>query len=112
MSYVKGKPVGIKDQLENAGYVKMDKGTMDEKEGLLIDNILRGESQENGTFMYVSGLYKGSMVYISVPAASLDNFISITPEDLEQIRNEGLKLYVEKKMSKNGRAYFIAFIDD
>ena len=112
MAFVKGKPVGIKDQLENMGYVKMDKGTMDEKEGVLIAEILRGESAENGTFIYVAGSYKGNQVYVSVPAASIDNFISITPDDIDQIRNEGLKLYVEKKMSKNNRTYFIAYIDD
>lgn len=112
MSFIKGKPQSLKEQLENAGYVKMDKGTMEPGTGVLIDGVVVGESAENGTFVYVSGTYKGNMVYVSVPAASIDNFKTIDETDLDEIRHMGYKMYVEKKTSKENRDYFIAYIDD
>lgn len=114
MAFIRGKKKSIKEMLEEAGYVKLDKGTMDPKEGVEIDGVVKGESAENGTFVYVSGLYKGNMVYVSVPAASVDDFKEITSEDLEEIRRDNLKMFIEKKTSKSNppRDYFIAYIDD
>lgn len=114
MSFIRGKKKSLKEMLEDAGYVKLDKGTMDPKEGVEIDGVEKGESAENGTFVYVSGLYKGSMVYVSVPAASVEDFAQIDNEDLKEIRENHLKMFIEKKTSKSNppRDYFIAYIDD
>lgn len=114
MSFIRGKKKSLKEMFEDAGYVKLDKGTMDPKEGVLIDQIEMGESSENGVFIYVSGLYKGNMVYVSVPTASVQDFINIDKEDLEEIHREKLKMFVEKRTSKSNppRDYFIAYIDD
>ena len=114
MSFIRGKKKSLKEMLEDAGYVKLDKATMDPKEGVVIDGVEKGESAENGTFVYVSGLYKGSMVYVAVPTASVDDFKDITAEDLEEIRRDNLKMFVEKRTSKGNppRDYFVAYIDD
>lgn len=114
MSFIRGKKKSLKTMLEDAGYVKLDKGTMDPKEGVEIDGVYKGESAENGMFIYVSGLYKANMVYVAVPSASIEDFAGITDEDLEEIRKEKLKMFVEKHTSKGNppRDYFIAYIDD
>ncbi len=114
MAFIRGKKKSLKEMLEDAGYVKLDKGTMDPKEGVLIDGCCKGESQENGIFVYVSGLYKGNMVYVAVPSASVEDFAGITDEDLEEIRAEKLKMFIEKRTSKGNppRDYFIAYIND
>lgn len=110
MAFVKGKKRGISELLE--GYEKLNKAEIAPEEGILIDNVIKGTSQDNGDFVYVTGTYNSKPVYTAIPAASLDNFLGITAEDLEEIRSSGLKLYVESKVSKIGRQYFIAWIDE
>lgn len=114
MAFIRGKKKSLKVMLEDSGYVKLDKGTMDPKEGIEIIGICKGESQENGTFIYVYGTYKNDMVYTAVPTSSVEDFIGITDEDIEEIRNEHLKMFVEKHTSQGNppRDYFIAYIDD
>lgn len=114
MSFIRGKKKSLKVMLEDAGYVKLDKSTMEAKTGVEIDGVYKGESTENGVFIYVSGLYKGNMVYVAVPTASIEDFATITDEDVEEIRAEHLKMFVEKHTSKGNppRDYFIAYIDE
>lgn len=113
MSFIRGKRKSIKVMLEESGYVKLDKGTMEPGVGVEIDGVYKGESAQNGTFIYVSGLYKENMVFVSVPAASIEDFINIDDADMEEIRSEKLKMYVEKHTSQGTppRDYFIAYID-
>lgn len=106
--FTKGKKSGIKAQLE--GYTKLDKENISGP--VMIDNVIKGMSVDNGLFIYITGAYNGQMVYVSVPAASLDDFKDITTDDIEQIRAEGLQLYVESHTSQKGRLYYTAYIDD
>ncbi len=108
--FKKGKSLGFKELLE--GYNKLDKADIDPQEGILIDNVIKGFSEENGDYIYVTGSYMAKPVYVSVPAASLADFIGIDPTDLEEIRSNGYKMYVESRISKKGRQYFVAWIDD
>lgn len=108
MAFYKGKRTGLKAQLE--GYQKLDKENIFYP--IRIDNVVKGMSEENGLFVYVTGDYEGEKVFVSIPAASLDDFKDITADDLEQIREEGLHLYIESNTSKKGRLYYTAYIDD
>ena len=110
MAFKKGKSNTISEKLE--GYEKLDKSNIDPKEGILIDNVVKGYSEDNGDYIYVTGSYMAKPVYVSVPAASIEDFITIDPTDLEEIRRDGLKLYIESRISKKGRQYFLAYIDD
>ena len=108
--YVKGKRASIGDVIE--GYEKLEKGSIAAGEGIQIENIVRGVSADNGDFVYVTGSYKDLKVYVSIPAASLDDFLNIDEADLVQIRQENLKLYIDSHVSKKGRTYYTAYIDD
>ena len=108
--FKKGKQDSIKSLLE--GYEKLDKANIKAGEGVLIDNVIKGHSEDNGDFVYITGSYNGQPVFVSVPAASLDDFIKIDEMDLNQIKRDGLHFYVESCTSKKGRQYFIAWIDD
>lgn len=108
--FKKGRASGIKEQLE--GYEKLDKKNIQPGEGIIIDGIVKGYSEDNGDFVYILGSYKNIPVFVSVPAASLDDFIGIDQADVDEIRRDGLKFYVESKVSKKGRQYFVAWIDD
>ena len=108
MAFTKGKKEGPKAQLE--GFTKLDKEKFEEP--ILIENVIKGMSDENGLFIYVTGIHKGQDVFVSIPAASLDDFKDITADDIEQIRSEGLRLYIEANTSKKGRLYYTAYIDD
>lgn len=108
MAFNKGKRSGIKEQLE--GFEKLDKENV--KEPILIENVIKGISTENGLFIYVTGVHQGKDVFVSIPAASLDDFKDMDSEDIEQIRSDGLKLYIEANTSKKGRLYYTAYIDD
>ena len=110
MSFRKGKVEGIQEQLE--GYNKLDKANIKPTEGILIDNVIKGHSEDNGDFVIVTGSYEAKPVFVSIPAASLDQFIKIDAADVEEIRRDDLKLYVESRTSKKGRQYFVAWIDD
>ena len=106
--YKKGKVAGIKEQLE--GYERIKKE--DVKEPILIQNVVKGMSEENGLFIYVAGVHKGIDVCVAIPNASLSDFEGITSEDVEEIKRLGLKLYIESHTSKKGRLYYTAYIDD
>ena len=109
MAYKKGKPEGIKAKLE--GYQKLEKKDIVPGEGILIDNIIKGTSAEYGDFVYVTGSYQAKPVFVTIPAASLPDFWQIEADDIQTIRENGEKLYIESQHSKNGRDYFIAWID-
>lgn len=106
----KGKVAGIKDKLE--GFTKLDKALIAGGEGVLITDVVKGHSDDNGDFIYILGYYQSKPVFVSVPAASLEDFQGIDQADIEEITRNELKLYVESKTSKSGRQYFIAWIDD
>ena len=108
--FKKGKQDSITSLLE--GYNKLDKANIQAGKGVLIDNVIKGHSEDNGDFVYITGSYEAQPVFVSVPAASLDDFIKIDSDDLNVIRNSGLHFYVESCTSKKGRQYFIAWIDD
>ena len=108
--FKKGKVEGVKEKLE--GYTKLAKTEIEPGEGVLIDNVVKGFSEENGDFIIVTGSYKAKPVFVSVPAASREDFMEITPADLDTIRSQGLRFYVESRTSKKGRQYFVAWIDD
>lgn len=108
--FTKGKRASIGDAIE--GYEKLDKGSIAAGSGILIENVLHGVSEDNGDFVYVTGTYQGLKVFVSIPAASLDDFIKIDDADVEQIRRENLKLYIDSHASKKGRTYYTAYIDD
>lgn len=110
MAFKKGKTNSISEALE--GYTKLDKADIDQNEGILIDNVIKGYSPDNGDYIYVTGSYQAKPVYVSIPSASVENFITIDPTDIEEIRRDGLKLYIESRISKKGRQYFLAYIDD
>lgn len=109
MAFVVGKRNGIKELLD--GYTRINKADMVYDSGILIHNIIKGNSAENGDFVYVAGEYEGEKVFTAVPSASLENFLSITPEDIEEIKLNKYKMYIESRVSKNGRQYYIAWLD-
>ena len=109
MSFVVGKRNGIKELLD--GYTRINKADISAGTGILIENVIQGTSAENGDFVYVTGTYNGEKVFTAVPSASLDNFLSITPEDVEEIILNKYKMYVESRVSKSNRLYYIAWID-
>ncbi len=108
MAFKRGKTKGISELLE--GYEKIQK--CDIQEPILIDNVIKGYSEDNGVFIYVTGTHQSVPVFVSIPAASVDDFVEITESDLDEIRSEGLKLYVESHMSKKGRQYYTAYIEE
>lgn len=108
--FTKGKKTSLKERLE--GYNKLDKHDIEPGEGILIDDVLIGVSQENGYYAYVLGSYKTLPVYVSVPSSSIDDFVGINANDIEEIRLNNLKMYVEGRTSKKGRLYYIAWIDE
>ena len=108
MAFKRGKTKGIGELLE--GYTKIQKADIEEP--ILIDNVVKGFSEDNGVFIYVTGTHKSVPVFVSIPAASLDDFTEINESDLDEIRSEGLKLYVESHMSKKGRQYYTAYIEE
>ena len=105
--YKRGKVAGIKEQL--ADYERIKKEEV--KEPIVIQNIVKGMSEENGLFIYVAGLHQGQKVCVAVPNASLVDFKDITSDDVEEIKNLGLKFYLESHTSKKGRLYYTAYID-
>lgn len=105
--YKRGKVLGIREQLKD--YERISKEEL--KGGLLIDNIVKGVSEENGLFIYVAGTYDGKKVCVSVPSASLNDFKDIDANDIEEIRKLKLKFYLESYTSKKGRLYYTAYID-
>lgn len=108
--FTKGKVAGIKEKLE--GFTKLDKSAIAGGEGVLIKDVVKGHSDDNGDFIYVLGYYQEKPVFVSVPAASLEEFQGIDAADIDEITRNELKLYVESRTSKSGRQYFIAWIDD
>lgn len=108
--FKKGKIEGIKEKLE--GFVKLDKGSIAPGTGVAIADVVKGTSADNGDFIYILGYYAEKPVFVSVPAASLDDFAQITPEDVAEIKAAGLKFYVESRTSKANRQYFVAWIDE
>ena len=67
---------------------------------------------EQCDFVYVIGYYEEKPVFVSVPAASLDEFMAIDSTDIAEIKRDHLKMYVESRTSKSNRQYFVAWIDD
>lgn len=108
--FKKGKTTGIREKLE--GFAKLDKGAIAPGQGVLIADVVKGHSEDNGDFVYVLGYYEEKPVFVSVPAASLEDFQAIDSADIEEITRDDLKLYVESRTSKSGRQYFVAWIDD
>ena len=109
MSFVVGKRNGIKELLD--GYTRINKADVKAGEGILIENIIKGTSVENGDYVYVTGKYEGADVFTAVPSASVNDFLKITPEDIEEIKLNKYKMYIESRVSKNGRQYYIAWLD-
>lgn len=107
MAFKRGKTSGIGELLE--GYEKIQKP--DITEPILIDNVVKGVSEDNGLFIYVTGLHAGKKVFVSIPSASVEDFAEITAEDVAEIKRDGLRLYVESHTSKKGRLYYTAYID-
>ena len=105
--YKTGKVAGIKEQLD--GYERIKKDQV--KAPIVIENVVKGFSDENGLFIYVAGSMDGVEVCVSVPSASLDTFKDIDANDIEDIKSKGLKMYIESHTSKKGRQYYTAYID-
>lgn len=110
MAWKKGRNVSIGDQLK--GYEKIDKAKIPAGKGIIVENIIKGYSPDNGDYVYVLGDLDGSAVFTAVPAASLDEFMNITPEDLTEIKNGKVKFYVEERTSRSNRLYYVAWLDD
>lgn len=108
--FKKGKTEGIKEKLE--GFTKLKKDNIKPGVGVQIENVIKGFSNDNGDFVYVLGYYEEKPVFVSVPAASLDDFLSIDSKDIAEIKHDHLKMYVESRISKSNRQYFVAWIDD
>lgn len=106
--FKKGKVRGITEMLQ--GYEKLMKDQVEEPIEIL--DVVKGMSDENGLFIYVCGIHKGAHVYLSVPTSSLETFRDIDASDLEEIRKERLKMYIESHTSKKGRLYYTAYIDE
>lgn len=109
--FTKGKKSTLSEML--AGYEKLDKANIEANEGILIDDVFVGYSEDTeGYYCYVLGSYKARPVYVTVPSSSIEQFACITASDVEEIRANNLKMYVEARTSKKGRLYYIAWIDD
>ena len=108
--FKKGKTYGTKERLE--GFSKLDKAQIKPGVGVQIENVIKGFSNDNGDFVYVIGYYEEKPVFVSVPAASLDEFMAIDSTDIAEIKRDHLKMYVESRTSKSNRQYFVAWIDD
>ena len=106
--YKRGKVKGVSEMLE--GYEKLMKDKVEEPIEIL--DVVKGMSEENGLFIYVCSIHKGVHVYVSVPTSSLETFRDIDTSDLEEIRKERLKMYIESHTSKKGRLYYTAYIDE
>ena len=105
--YKTGKVMGIKEQLDGFERIKKDQVNAP----ILIQNVVKGYSDENGLFIYVAGSMNGMDVCVSVPNASLEVFKDIDANDVEEIKSKGLKMYLESHQSKKGRLYYTAYID-
>ena len=105
--YKTGKVTGIREQLD--GYERIQKDQVTSP--IIIENVVKGYSDENGLFIYVAGLMNGREICVSVPNASLSEFKDIDARDIEEIRERGLKFYLESHTSKKGRMYYTAYID-
>lgn len=107
MAFKRGKTSGIGELLE--GYEKIQKS--DITEPILITNVVKGVSEDNGLFIYVTGLHQGKKVFVSIPSASLEDFAEITSDDVDLMVHDKLHLFIESHTSKKGRLYYTAYVD-
>lgn len=105
-----GEKTSIKEEFSE--YTKVNKDEIVEH-GIHIEKIIIGETEENENFAAVAGIdvtNKNIKVWFYAPTYDYSCLCQATPEEIEDVCNNGYLYIVKQTVGKNKRLYYTGYI--